>query len=84
MSESIPQTSRTLLKPLTRNEKGRRFSCFRPLRRDQNPAKMETIDKSYKGADEDFDTVLGLSNKLSHLTNGKVCGEFQDALFIYV
>ena len=82
MSESTP--SRTPLKPIKGNESGRRFGGFRPSRRDQNLAKMENVDKSYKGADEDFGTVMGLSNELPHLTHGKVCGEFQDALLIYV
>ena len=84
MSEGNTPALRSPLKPITGNDKGRRYGGFRPSRRDQNLAKMESIDKGYKGADVDFGIVIGLSNELPHLTNGKVCGEFQDALIIHV
>ena len=88
MSESNTPTpaTRPPLKPLSKNvgmNNGRRFG-FRSSRRDQNLVKMESVDKAYKGADEDFGVVIGLSSEMPHLTHGKVCGEFQDALLIYV
>ena len=88
MSEATtPLPTRPPLRPINGNDgasKTRKFGGFKPSRRDQNLAKMETFDKSFKGADEDFGTVIGLSNELPHLVNGKVCSEFQDALLIYV
>ena len=87
MSEEVTtQSSRPPLKPITGNEgsRGKKFGGFRPSRRDQNLAKLETMDKLFKGADEDFGSVIGLSNELPHLTHGKICGEFQDALLIHV
>ena len=84
---TTPAPSKPPLKPISGNGNGKdgRFGgSFRPSRRDQNLAKLESTDKNFKGADEDFGVVIGLSNKLPHLTHGKICGEFQDALFIYV
>ena len=77
---------RTPFKPISENDsnKSRRFGGYRPSRRDQNLAKMEVIDKNFKGADEEFGIVIGLSSELPHLTNGKVCGEFQEAVMIYI
>ena len=87
MSETTtPTPTRTPLRPVNGDgaSKPRRFGGFKPSKRDQNLGKMETFDKAFKGANEDFGIVIGLSNELPHLVNGKVSSEFQEALLIYV